>query len=365
MSPRNAFSRLRIAVLGRLGRGVIFGPAARLVQWRKRAELARGLDPHVATMIALGEITGDADMTGGPVEAVRTSMREGVLLADAPLDAPVRTEAKQVAGDGVQLNARLYVPEHAGGDSSALMPGLVFIHGGGWVTGDLDTHDALCRKLAHFGRMRVLAIEPRLAPEHRFPVPYNDALCAFRDVASRAATFGIDAARLGVGGDSAGGNLSAGVGLATRGDARRPALTLLIYPACDATWSMPSIRENAKGLILHEDSLRWYLNHYVGQIDPPEQVRKDPRLSPLWADGVDGAPPALSVIAGFDPLRDEGLAYAKKLQDAGIVSEVQNCPSLTHGFALYTGLSEAARTETERFCIHTGELLRRFGEQAS
>jgi acetyl esterase len=349
-------SSMRVRVLRAAGRALIFGRAGKLAQWKKRAEIARGLDPETAAMLALGEITGDAALTGGSVESARKAMREGVLIAEDPVEVPVDTRDTHVKGAGAELGARVYTPRGLGAPS----PGLMYIHGGGWVTGDLNTHDTLCRKLAYFARCRVVAIEPRLAPEHVFPTAYEDSIAAFRDVAARAHEFGMDPSRLGVGGDSAGGNLSAGVGLATREDNVRPRLQLLLYPACDGTMSMASIRENGEGLLLHEASLRWYLDHYLGKkTAPSDPIRKDPRLSPYWAPSVEGAPPALSVIAGFDPLRDEGLAYAKRLQDAGIFSEVQHARAQVHGFALLTGLSRSARTETEQFCMRTGELLRR------
>jgi acetyl esterase len=346
---------MRVRVLRSAGRALIVGRTGKLAQWKKRAAVARGLDPETAAMLALGEITGDATITGGSVQAARKSMREGVLIAEDPVEVPVDTKDIRIRGEGVELAARTYAPRGIGSPS----PGLVYIHGGGWVAGDLDTHDTLCRKLAYFAKCRVIAIEPRLAPEHRFPTAYDDTLAAFRDVAARAHDLGIDPARLGVGGDSAGGNLSAGVGLATRNDAVKPKLQLLLYPACDATLSMASIRENGDGLLLHEASMHWYLELYLGKKTAPlDPIRKDPRLSPLWAPSVEGVPPALSVIAGFDPLRDEGLAYAKRLQDAGIFSEVQHARAHVHGFALLTGLSQSARVETEQFCMRTGELLR-------
>ena len=336
-----------------IARVLIRTPLASALHWLKRDEIARGLDPDSAAMIALGQLTGDTRLSSNSAPAARRSLRRSVALSDAEPCPYVTTRDLEVRGADGPLRARLYsLPNEASDD--APRPAMMFIHGGGWVTGDLDTHDGFCRTLALLGQMRVIAIEPRLAPEHRFPAAYDDSVSAFRDLASRADELGIDRERFGVGGDSAGGNLSAGVGLATRDDRIRPRLTLLIYPGCDATMSHPSISENARGLILEESSIHWYLANYA----PAAVDRKDPRLSPLWADSVRGAPPAIVVAAGFDPLRDEALAYADKLARDGVEVDVQRAPSLPHGFILFTGLSRAASVATDAMCVRAGAWLR-------
>lgn len=314
----------------------------------KQRELAKGLDPDIALMLALGEKTGDVELSAGSASAARRGMLAAIRVVEDDPAGDVIVREREVPGAVGELRARLYEPDGLRAPS----PGLVFIHGGGWVTGDLDTHDTLCKRLALTARIRVIAIEPRLAPEHPFPAAVDDSVAAFRHVAANAASYGIEPKRLGVGGDSAGGNLSALVGLETRADAVRPKMTLLVYPAVDATCSMPSHAELATGYLLTRASIAWYLGHYAGATP-----RDTPRLSPLFTPDVTGAPPALVVTAGFDPLRDEGEAYAKKLAAAEVPVEVQACPSMVHGFALMT-LSPAAMSDTVRFCARTGEMLR-------
>jgi acetyl esterase len=337
-----------------IARFLIRTPLASPFHWMKRAEIARGLDRDSAAMIALGDLTGDTRLASRSAHEARQSLRRSVALSDADPCASVHTRDLEVEGAAGPLRARLYTLPTEPADRPH-GPAMMFIHGGGWVTGDLDTHDGFCRTLALLGQMRVIAIEPRLAPEHRFPAAYDDSVSAFRHLVSRADELRIDVERFAVGGDSAGGNLSAGVGLATREDHVRPRLALLIYPGCDATMSHRSIQENARGYILEESSIHWYLANYA----PASVDRKDPRLSPLWAPSVHGAPPSIVVAAGFDPLRDEALAYAEKLERDGVTVEVQHAPSLPHGFILFTGLSRAAHLATDAMCVRAGELLRK------
>lgn len=231
----------------------------------------------------------------------------------------------------------------------------MFIHGGGWVTGDIDSHDTLCRRIAHEGNVRVVSVEYGLSPEHRFPVAVDDVVAAFRSVAARADDLQLDPQRIAVGGDSAGGNLSAVVALETRSDAVRPAVQLLIYPALDATCSFPSHRENGSHYYLTSSSIAWYTEHYLGG---DTSLRTDPRVSPYLAPDLTGLPPAIVVIAGFDPLRDEAVAYAERLRAAGVDVDVQMADGLIHGFALMTGLSEAARLATTKMALTLGQRLR-------
>lgn len=348
--------------LGRLSRLKVRGmrPLVRALQqnaWlrrpllaRRAADLADGLDPDIAWMLEAGRLTGDSDLDTSSPRVARRKMAEGVLLAAWVPEGAVVTAELTVRGKTGPLRARSYVPAGLAAGS----PGLVFVHGGGWVTGDLDTHDSLCRLLALEGKMRVVAIEPRLAPEHPFPAALDDTLEAFRDVARSAAGLGIDPARLGLGGDSAGGNLSASAGLELRDDTLRPALTLLIYPALDATCSSPSHRTRGQGYLLTNESVAWYLDQYVG---PRADRRRDPRVSPLLAPDLHGAPRALVVVAGFDVLVDEAVAYAGRLTEASVPNELLRSPSMPHGFALLTAISRVAREDTLRFCRRAGEML--------
>jgi acetyl esterase len=193
-------------------------------------------------------------------------------------------------------------------------PALVYLHGGGWTIGDLDTHDTLCRELARAADVVVIAAHYRLAPEHRFPAAVDDSLAVTRWVSANAAALGIDAARLAVGGDSAGGNLAAVVALAARDAGDLPlAYQLLIYPATDQRRGAPSHSTNGQGYLLTRDSVTWYHDHYL----PESRHDEDWRASPLLHPDLSGLPPALVLTAGYDPLRDEGAQYAAALTAAG------------------------------------------------
>jgi acetyl esterase len=214
-------------------------------------------------------------------------------------------------------------------------PGILFLHGGGWVTGSVATHDAFCRRLAHEARCRVVSVEYRLAPEHPFPAAPEDAVTAARFVLSRAEEFEIDPERIAVAGDSAGGNLSAIIALETRRDVRRPRLQVLIYPALDLTCSTESYRTFATGYYLTRQTVDFYLGHYIGNGDV-----REPRISPRFSAHVSDVP-ALIYTAGFDVLRDEARSYADRLQAAGTRVAYREFPNLIHGFVLMTALRSA------------------------
>ena len=258
------------------------------------------------------------------------------LDASAAVFAPrsrrmARVEDRRI--DGIPV--RIYVPLH----HREPAPALVYFHGGGFALGGLDSHDAPCRVLAEDGHCIVISVDYRRSPEHKFPAAVDDAITAFRFVASNASKLGVDPARIAVGGDSAGGNLAAVVALQTRNDAQRPAFQLLIYPTTDMTMSMPSIRQMGRGFFLEHDTMVYFRDHYL----PRESDRRDPRASPLFADDHSGLPPAFVLTAGFDPLRDEGSAYADKLRDAGVLVRYKCYPSLFHGFFSASGGIESAR----------------------
>jgi acetyl esterase len=238
------------------------------------------------------------------------------------------------AGDH-RLDVRHYAPPGA----SATTPLLVYFHGGGFVIGDLDTHDAPCRILCREGRTHVLSVAYRLAPEHPFPAPLDDARAAFRWALDNARTLGADPACISVGGDSAGANLSAVVSLLER-EARPPVAQLLIYPSTDAAASRTSHQQFDGGFVLTRQDCKAFFHCYTGQrrVDPA-----DPRISPLRAISHAGAPPALVAVAGFDVLRDEGEAYAETLIGAGTPVRVCRFASLEHGFVHTVGVCPAAR----------------------
>lgn len=260
------------------------------------------------------------------------------LLSQMTGGAPepvANVEDRTVPGPEGPLAVRLYRPRADTG-----CPLLVYFHGGGWVIGSLATHDGLCRALADAAGAVVMAVDYRLAPEHKFPAAPEDAYAAVRWAAAHAADLGTDPGRLAVGGDSAGGNLAAVVTHLAR-DRGGPPLRfqLLIYPATDATMALPSIRENGDGYLLTAADMRWFYGHYLRT--PADAT--DPLASPLQARRFDALPPAFVLTAEFDPLRDEGEAYATRLREAGIPVELRRYDGMIHGFVPMLGALARAR----------------------
>ncbi|MFY8195593.1 MAG: chloramphenicol hydrolase [Novosphingobium sp.] len=252
-------------------------------------------------------------------------MREGRMMPPLENPTPV-AEVRDPSLDlpGRTIAARLYRAE--GAPSPA--PLVLFYHGGGWVVGSVDSHDELARALCAASGAAVLSVEYRLSPETPFPGPLDDCHDALLWAVAHAADLGIDPARLAVAGDSAGGNLAAAVALRLR-DAKGPALVhqLLIYPVTDADFTRPSFVENAEGYFLTTRAMQWFWNHYLGDCSDPH-----PEAAVLRHPDLSGLPPATVIVAHFDPLRDEGLAYAEALQAAGVPVEVETAPDMIHGF---------------------------------
>jgi acetyl esterase len=225
------------------------------------------------------------------------------------------------------IPARIYTPKTLR-KTGGLAPCLVFFHGGGWVIGDLETHDVVCRKLAHEGELIVISVDYRLAPEHKFPAAVDDAIHATKWIAANAGKLGIDASRVSVGGDSAGGNLAAVVALAARdGNGPKIAGQVLVYPATDFSMKHPSHAEPETSILLTHSVIRWFSNHYLGGADI-----NDWRVSPARAKTLAGLPPAYVLTAGADPLRDEGDEYAERLKEAGVAVTYRHFPGQFHGF---------------------------------
>ena len=278
------------------------------------------------------------------LQPVRTQldMQAGRALLDAQAEmAGGRQKVGSVRSlTAAGLPARLYVPSGA----PTFGPLLVFLHGGGFVYGNLDSHDASCRYLAEQSGVRILAVDYRLAPEHPFPAACDDALAAFRWARENASVLGADPERIGVGGDSAGGNLAAGVALAVRDEC---AFQLLIYPAVSDRHDVGSGEKFASGFFLTAEFME-----LVGRLYIPEGTdARDPRVSPLFAEVPDGVAPAYVVTAGFDPLRDEGEAYARKLDEAGVKVEVKRFSDQIHGFLNMIGPSRSARAAVDEIVI--------------
>lgn len=246
--------------------------------------------------------------------------------SEAPPPEVAATSDGTIDVPGGSIGYRRYRPLGVEGDA---LPTLIYYHGGGWVIGTIETHDSTCRRLANKSHCQVVSIGYRLAPEHPFPTPTDDSLAAFRHIRDNAAAFGADPARLAVGGDSAGGNLAAVICQACKrtGEAM-PAFQMLIYPATDARRTTESRRLFADGYFLTRELMDWFWKAYA----PAHADLTDPRLSPVLASDVSGLPPAFVLTAGFDPLRDEGRAYANRLIDAGVKTTYVNYPGTVHGF---------------------------------
>jgi acetyl esterase len=294
------------------------------------------LAPEIQLRLALLERRGEPALeTLTPVEA-RTARRHlAAVFAGKPEEVGAVHNLEIDAG--ARLRARHYVPT----EPDRPQPLLVFFHGGGFLFGDLDTHDGVCRLLCARSGAHVLAVDYRLAPEHRFPAAVEDARGALAWAFANASQLGVDARRIGVGGDSAGGNLAAVVSqLAARDGGPAPVLQLLIYPATDFTVRRRSHELFGEGFLLTTPEMDWFEMNYFG--DAREQGH-DPRASPLLSEDLSGLAPALVVTAAFDPLRDEGEDYAAALRAAGTPATLRRFPGFIHAFVSTTGISRSCR----------------------
>jgi len=280
---------------------------------------------------------------GGPPlsELTPDQAREVFRAVQPPApDIPVgAVRDASIPGPGGDIPVRLYRP-----DGEGPLPLLVHYHGGGWVIGDLGTHEADCRELCRLAGCAVLSVDYRLAPEHPYPAAAEDAYAALEWAAAHAAELEADRDRIAVGGDSAGGNLAAVAALMARDrGGARPCFQLLVYPVTDAAQDTASYAENGDGYLLTRDSMAWFWQHYC----PDPGLRREPYASPLRAEDFSGLP-ALVMTAEFDPLRDEGEAYAARLQAAGVPAEVERYPGMIHGFFSLARQIPAARPALER-----------------
>jgi acetyl esterase len=309
------------------------------------------LDADIQRLVDRVAALGEIDFATITPEDFQRRFVEVVTLAGGRPAASVldAIEDRTMPGPGGALALRLYRPRagepRAGGaaataatDTSAL-PAVVYCHGGGWVMGDIGGHDGECRPLCESTGAVVVSVDYRLAPQHPFPAALDDCTAAVEWVAGHAGALGIDATRVCVAGDSAGANLAAALALRLRDTAGAPTLCgqVLVCPPLDLTCTLPSITANGRGYLLDAGAVRWMCSQYLGGHDP-----SDPYASPLHAAGLADLPPALVVTAEFDPLRDDGLAYAQRLAGDGVPVTVLDFPGLVHGFMGLRGLSAAA-----------------------
>ncbi len=271
-------------------------------------------------------------------EQAREYNRRSAAATAPPRPLPMaRVEGLEIPTAAGALGARFYLPPNLPGGTPP--PLLVFYHGGGWVIGDLDTHDGVCRFLAAAAGIAVLSVEYRLAPEPPFPAAVDDAWDAFAWAGANASELGVDPARIAVGGDSAGGNMAAVTALRGRDEGLAPALQLLIYPVTDSADDPRSRLLFADGFMLTKGDMDLFEGHYIG----PGTDVDDPRISVLKAPDLTGLAPAFVATAGFDPLRDEGEAYAIRMREAGVPVALRRYSGLIHGFANQTAFSRSSR----------------------
>jgi acetyl esterase len=305
------------------------------------------LDPQARAVIERLAASGAPPLHGlAPDEARRAYRASRAALAAAPARVEEIREVS-IPGPAGRLRARLY---HPGGTGSA-PPGMVYFHGGGFIYGDLDTHDVVCRGIAQGTPCAVVSVDYRLAPEHRFPAAVEDAFAATAWIAANSAALGIDPVRLVVAGDSAGGNLAAVTALMAR-DAGGPALSMqvLVYPTTDFAEEAESVASFAEGYLLTRESVRWVKRSYLRG----ERDALDWRASPLRAGDLSGLPATYIITAGFDPLRDEGRAYAERLARAGTAVTHECFEGQVHGFLMMGADIAAAGHAIQRI----GQMLR-------
>ena len=295
----------------------------------------------------------DVRLAGSTVADARRDLELAGPLVSGPVIRPVRVRDLRVPVAGGDIPARLYTP----GDLPDGSPLLVYYHGGGFTVGSIATHDNLCRFLAKNAELRVLSVGYRLAPEHPFPAAPADALAAFSYAARHAGELGAEPSAIAVGGDSAGANLAAVTSYqALRAGGPRPAFQLLFYPRTDSVNRHPSRDLFGDGFFLTDEDLDWFDEHYL----PDRSAGADPLASPLLAEDLGGLPPTYLATAGFDPLRDEGEAYGRRLCEAGVPVVARCHADLIHGFVNFIGIGRRFREAVAEAAgaVRTGLTLR-------
>lgn len=312
----------------------------RRIAGRPKVVDGQRLDPDLQVGLAVLNRIPGPELDELPVpEARRLLASESWMFGG---DAPEVASSTEVTIEG-RFTAQLHLPLRPARGEQGPLPVLVYLHGGGWVLGSADTHDVLARRLCAGAQVAVLNVDYRLAPEHPFPAAVEDSVAAYRWVLEQAAERGFDPGRVAVGGDSAGGNLAAVVCQVTRDEGGpTPDFQMLLVPATDFSRTYRSAELFASGYFLTQDNMDWYEAHYLGDAD-----RTDPRASPLLADSLEGLPPAYVAVAGWDPLRDEGIAYAERLREAGVPVTLRVHEDSAHPFINIGAVDLGRRAQAE------------------
>ena len=303
------------------------------------------LDPQVQTLLDQMAALNAPPINTLTPELVRIGIKMQLENAEGEPESVAQVVNRTIPGPTGEIPIRIYTPA-----GSEPFPALVFFHGGGWVICDLDTHDNLCRRLCNGADCIVVSVDYRLAPEHKFPAAPEDCYAATQWVARHAAEINAIPDKIAIGGDSAGGNLTAVVAQMVRDQAGpRLALQLLIYPATDFTFDGPSIHENAKDYFLTIDDMNWFMNYYLNS----DADKKNPLASPLQSANLRGLPAALVITAEYDPLRDEGEAYGKRLKEAGVPVTISRYNGVIHGFLSLEPLTDKGKQAREECAVHS------------
>jgi acetyl esterase len=334
VKARSTIERAAALALFKLPRRAL----VRLAGGKRTVVDAGPIDEQVQILLKLAAVLGRKNTESGSIAEARRALEADAPLLGAPMPPLARVEDRVVRDGGLAVPVRIYVPRALEARRDA--PALVFFHGGGFVLGSIASHERICAEIADRVPCVVVSVDYRLAPEAKFPAGIDDSVAAFRWVHAHAAELGLDPDHLAVGGDSAGGNIAAVVchDLAKAGGPM-PRFQLLVYPATDLTCSARSHALFARGFLLEASTIRFYIDQYVRT---PADI-DDPRASPLKAASFAGLPPAMVVTAGFDPLRDEGRAYADALAAAGVPVTYRNDAGMVHGYLAMSGAIDVAK----------------------
>lgn len=303
------------------------------------------LDPEVVALLDLIRAAGRPALDALPPVEAREAYQAGRKVLQPEPAHVASTEDLIIPGAAGPIPARMY--RGIGTGAAEKLPCVVFYHGGGWVIGDIESHDVICRRLANDANCAVLSVDYRLAPEHKFPAAYDDCVSAMHYAVEQYEQLGIDPTKVAVGGDSAGGNLAAAAALAARDAGIKLSMQVLIYPATDMAMTLESYRRVTDGFPLVAKTMDWFINHYLRD----EADKHDWRASPLRAASLAGAAPAIVIVAAHDPLADDGLAYAKRLEQDGVRVVSSYFSGQIHGFVSMGRMLQASDVALQTICL--------------